>query len=290
MLRGLAVAVLALLAVLTTVPATSGAWTADIADSDTRAGVAPWFDCASAYAASASDAYFQWPLTEAAGATQATDVSGSTRSGIFLGGSTGADDDDPMACPAGGGTALRLDGTNSIQDSGAVSDAPQTFTIEAWFRTTTKQGLLIGYGDRVNTAGTDRQLSNLRDRALYIDANGDVNFGIIGAASPYSVTYLYSSTGGYADGRWHLAVATYSSAGAALWLDGERVMTADGPGAALQYAGNWRVGFEESAGIRNNPGSASFIGSLRWIAAYRTVLSASTIRAHWAAGAPAVRG
>jgi hypothetical protein len=132
------------------------------------------------------------------------------------------------------GNALQLDGNDFVSTSQNIA-APQTFTLSAWIKTTAAQGTFIRFGDQSiapTVAG---------DRVLGLDTNGRIYF------------YLYdiyghqvlSPNGGYNDGRWHHAAATFSpTTGMKLYVDGIFVgqETTITYGYIYPNGGYWRLG------------------------------------------------
>jgi hypothetical protein len=145
--------------------------------------------------------------------------------------------------------------------------ALQTFTLAIWFRTTTPGGKLIGFGNAATGASTSY------DRHLYLTDDGAVVFGIFPG-----VVKTIQSAAGYADGEWHQAVATLSSAGMHLYVDG--ALVADDPdvtGAQVDYDGYWRIGFDNLAGWTSAPVNQHYTGDLRFAQVFSEELSAADI-------------
>ena len=98
-------------------------------------------------------------------------------------GQTGAlaGDPDPAYGFNGGSAALLATQT--------AAPAPNTFTVEAWFRTTSPRGgKILGYGS--SRSGS----SSAYDRHLYMDASGRVHFGVWAAARGSSPAAPVSTT------------------------------------------------------------------------------------------------
>ncbi|MEJ2869472.1 LamG-like jellyroll fold domain-containing protein [Actinomycetospora sp. OC33-EN08] len=155
--------------------------------------------------------------------------------------------------------------------------ARNTFSIAVWFRTTTTTGgRLLGF----SPARTGASLGT--DRHLYMTDAGRVVFGV----QPVLNTMMtVTSTRSYNDGAWHLAVATLSSAGMTLSLDGAQVVA--NPGAtsgSLQLGGYWRAGWDTLAGWPSRPTTDFWTGTLYDAAVYTEALPATRIAAMYAAG------
>ena len=118
--------------------------------------------------------------------------------------------------------------------SKASITSPSTYSEELWFKTTTTTGgKLIGFGNK-NT-GT----STSYDRHVYMENDGRLTFGV---RTSGSATTTISTPASYNDGQWHHLVASQSSAGMKLYVDG--VLRATNPQTAAQVvhgllAGRW---------------------------------------------------
>lgn len=184
-----------------------------------------------------------------------------------------------------------FNGTNMCLTTGTasqrISPAPNTFSLEVWFSTTSKSnGRLMGFGSRYDG---DYNSGGQSDRHIYIDKDGRVVFGVYDNAIK-----LVSSPAGrnYADGQWHHVVATMSPSGAVLYLDGERVganqsMTA---GEWMPGGGWWKVGCGKLIYWQNADGSEYhgpkyFTGSMQYSSVYTTALTDHQVREHYLAGA-----
>ncbi|WP_152187782.1 PKD domain-containing protein [Georgenia satyanarayanai] len=214
-----------------------------------------------------------WRLGEAAGPTLADAVGFHplTAAAGILPVSTGA-----IAGDSDG--AMRFNGTNTGWAATTTQgNPPDVFTVETWFRTTTKTGgRLVGWSNR-STQGS----SSKHDRQLYMDSSGRIHFGVKPNASRLVVT----SPTGFNDGGWHHAVATLSKDGMALYLDGKKVGGRSdvtvGEHLALGY---WRIGGDTVSGWPSAPSTPYFSGELDEVAIYKRALSAADVAAHYAAG------
>lgn len=87
------------------------------------------------------------------------------------------------------------------------------------------------------------------------------------------------------DGKWHYVAATMSSsAGMTLYVDGKTVASNAAYTAASSYSGYWRIGYDNLNGWPGAPSDYYFTGSLRYVAAYTSALTAAQIANHYAAG------
>ena len=253
-------------------PGAFGGFTANIANTADTVGTAPYFQCASALGADSSTVLLQWPLSDPSGSTSAADISGQNHPGTYSGTMT-ASSPSPIACPRDPGTAWLLDGSAQTAVYPTQQTGPNTFSIEIWFRTSVAGGKLIGFG-------TNTGISGQYDRHLYLDKNGAVVFGVYANA----IKTVRTSTTTYADGRWHSAVGTLSSAGMALYVDGALIASDSTVTTGEADSGYWKVGYDTLGGSWPNVASPYFTGSLRYAAVYSTALTAAQVKTHDAAG------
>lgn len=166
---------------------------------------------------------------------------------------------------------------NGSSDSTVVSPssttAPDTFTAQAWIRTTTTTGgKILGFGsENTGTSGN-------YDRHIYMQDDGRVVFGVY----PGGVRTLTTPTA-LNDGNWHQITASLSSAGMALYVDGRQVGQDPGTTSGQPYAGYWRVGGDNIGGWPGQPSSTWFNGTIDEVAFYPTALTRATVDAQWVA-------
>lgn len=174
-----------------------------------------------------------------------------------------------------GTSASAFDGSTAGRvSSGASSTVPSAFSTELWFNTTTRRGgKLLGFGSAQTGA------SSSYDRHLYMHNDGRLTFGVY----PGAVRTI-SSSAAYNDGRWHHAVATQGPGGIALYVDGVRVAQDTTVTGAQAYTGFWRVGGDNLGSWPNQPASQYFAGAIDEVAVYGSVLTSSSVAAHFAAG------
>ncbi|AGL17250.1 LamG-like jellyroll fold domain-containing protein [Actinoplanes sp. N902-109] len=231
-----------------------------------------YYTCAAAAVADGAIEYYK--LTEAGGTTTAADSSGNNRTGTYVGtrsaGLVGA-------CLGG----VTLDGATGYVTTPLQQNNPMPYAEEAWFRTTsTRGGLITGY------AASQTGTSAFSDRTLFMTSDGRVSFQtstnvLIGLG--YG-TYI-TTTAKYNDGQWHHVVATQSSAGMALYLDGV-LFQSNTEGGSYVAGGYWRIGYMSDLSTKTNgPASSFFGGSLSNVAFYNTLLSAGQVMDHYIAGA-----
>ena len=204
-------------------------------------------------------------LGEAAGTT-ATDSSTSLSPGDYSGGVTLG---QAGALAGVSDTAVGFDGTSGLLASHTSYVSPTTYSLEAWFNTTTKRGgKLIGFGNMASG------LSGSYDRHVYMQNDGTLVFGT------YTGTKnVITTPAAYNDGKWHAVVATQSSSGMVLYVDGVQVGTNPQTGAQ-NYTGYWRIGGDSTWGSA----SPYFAGTLDEVAVYPTALTAAQASRHYQLG------
>jgi len=221
---------------------------------------------ADAYGASVfgADPDLYWRLGETAGNT-ALDAGQLGNTGTY----SGAVSKGATALIAGSSnTAGAFNGGTVSSDKQFVN--PTTYSLEAWFSTTTTAGgKIIGFGNRQNGLSTNY------DRHVYMQDDGRLVFGTWTGS-----TNVITTSSAYNDGEGHYVVAMQSSAGMKLYVDGALVGTNPQTGAQ-DYSGYWRIGSDPTWGSS----SPAFDGILDEIAVYPTALEPSVIGEHYALGA-----
>ena len=186
--------------------------------------------------------------------------------------------DQPGAATAGGGRGACLGTGGRVVTGGSAVADPTTFTLEAWFRTTsTVGGELVGFTDGQG------QPSATGDRYVTMDAAGHLTYGAWGVGGSRRTVV---SPLAYNDGGWHLLTLSATPAGAqqtsVLSVDGA-VVASGRTTRPLNYSGWWRFGagtLDPGAGV---PAAPDFAGCLDDVAVYPVVLSAARTAAHFAA-------
>ncbi|WP_395245667.1 LamG-like jellyroll fold domain-containing protein [Agromyces sp. MMS24-K17] len=224
---------------------------------------------ADAYGAAvfASDPLVYFRLGEAAGAV-AKDSGPQAADGGYLGSySLGA-----------AGALVDVADTAARFNGGFVATSSQfgpstTYSTEAWFKTTTTVGgKITGFGN------SNSGLSNNYDRHVYMQDDGHLVFG-----TWTGQTNTITSPQPYNDGVWHQVVATQSSAGMKLYVDG--VLVGTNPQTQAEgYSGYWRAGGDVTWGSS----SPWFDGDIDEFAVYPVALSADTVQSHYALGSVTV--
>ncbi len=208
-------------------------------------------------------------------ATTAANSGSNTRAGRPTGATAAAA--GAPACDAN--TAFTLNGiSGQITQPNQVSAAPgpNTFTIEAWFKTTVAGGKIIGFGNARGPAA-----STSYDRHLYVDSTGRLVFGVY----PNAIKTI-SSPAAVNDGTWHMATASLGAGGMRLYLDGALVASDPTVTTGEAFSGWWRIGYDNLASWTNQPAGAFFNGALDEIATFGTQLTTAQILAHYTAARP----
>jgi hypothetical protein len=211
-------------------------------------------------------------LTEQSGSTAYnTGTSGLAGDGAYRGGVL-LDQPGPVCGDRGQVRAVRLDGSTGWVGTGVTETSADDFTTQVWFRTSVAAGKLF----QLNTQQT---ANSQYDRHVYFTKDGQLVFGV------YNGTYhtITSPAGtNYADGVWHLATASLSSAGMHLYVDGAEVAatTAYTVGEPFTTA-YWWFG---TGGVGGWPGATAngyFTGSLSSAAVWDHALTPAQVAAQY---------
>jgi hypothetical protein len=222
----------------------------------------------SAYAQAvlASGAVHYWRLDEAPGGTTGYDWAGGTPLILGSGVTTGtagalAGDPDHAGTFTGDGT-----GEAAMDQIGMGAN---TFSVEAWFKTATKEGgTIVGFGNLLTGD------SEWYDRAVVMDTTGRVHFDV-GTGTPHTV----GNTKAYNDGAWHHAVAVLGAGGERLYIDGALVGSNTAVTSGGKYGGYWHIGGDPA-----HNGTRYFAGAIDDVALYPSAVSSSTVAAHYELG------
>ena len=213
------------------------------------------------------DASGKW-IEDASGASAG--LNGLTQTGVLTGGDSAiAGSTDPSGV---------FNGSTQYAYSDQGAEAPSTYSIETWIKTTTTSGgWIAGYGNGMPNTGTfATNLSGNHDREIYMEDSGRLEFGVwTGSAQ------TVESHKSYNDGNWHYVVATQGPDGLVLYVDGLPVGT-NPTSTAQDYFGSWRFGGDNAGGWPNSPSSNFFSGELDESAIYPTALSEAQIQNHFA--------
>ncbi|GAA3693018.1 hypothetical protein GCM10023081_32980 [Arthrobacter ginkgonis] len=188
--------------------------------------------------------------------------------GVTLGAAGAVAGDGDTAATFSGSSTGTANITSRVQPA-------DTFSTEAWFRTTTTRGgKIIGYGNWIN--GT----ADLMDRHLYMSNTGTLYFGV----RQSGVRSTVNTTTRYNDGQWHHAVTTLGSNGMQLFVDGQLVASRADVTKGLDVLGYWKIGGDSMSSWGGRPTSSYFAGDIDEVAIYPSVLSAAQVQNHYVAG------
>ena len=221
-------------------------------------------------AVTASTPWLWWRLGDTTGTTTA-DSSGNGRTATLS--STGIARGNEGAIAMDTSTSFRLDGYSGCLAATASHANPTSFTLEAWFRTTTARGgLIVGFGSS-SAAATG---ATGYDRQVFLTTTGAVAFGVKpGAAS------TITSPGSYNDGAWHVVHAVLGASGQKLYVDGVLVASAATTTVA-NVTGWWHAGCGTiDSAFTGVPTNTYLQGDLDEVAVYASQLSAATIAARF---------
>lgn len=193
----------------------------------------------------------------------ASDSSGWANNGILQGGVSLTADKNGQA-----DSAYSFDGSTGYITTSNLVTGPQAFTLSAWFKTTTTTGgKIIGFGNSQTGNSTSY------DRHIYMTTSGQLYFGVY----PGSVQTINTSAS-YNDGLWHNVVATLSSSGMMLYVDGVLAASNASVTSAQSYRGYWRIGEDTLTSWTNAPTNFYFNGSIDNVRIYDRPLSATEVQ------------
>lgn len=194
-----------------------------------------------------------------------------------------------VPCTNGWSPYASFDGVTGLVTASKVRNHPTTATVATWFRVnpTDAGGVLAVFGAS-SGAGSS---GNGVDDGLYMSNDGTLSFGIatVQAVGLIQGGYRYCTTStGYADGSWHLVVATTGLTGCTITVDAKPATTASTPYtltvSAGAYQGYWRFGYDNIAYAANAPTRMYFKGALDETQVYDSVVPFSVQTAIFASG------
>jgi PKD repeat protein len=217
-----------------------------------------------------------WRMAETSGSTAADSSLSNDTGGYLNNPALGG----PSAIGAAGDRSVGLDGDNDNVASNSSRTAPDRFSAEGWFRTTTSAGgKILGFGS--SRTGD----SSTTDRHVFMTNSGRLRFGTAfqGPQAVLPSQAVIETGQSYNDGEWHHVVATQGAQGMRLYVDG--VLAGSNPAAAnTPMSGYWRVGGDSLAGWAARPSSDYFTGSVDEVAFYEHPLTADEVASHYAEG------
>jgi hypothetical protein len=183
----------------------------------------------------------------------------------------------PAALAGDPSTAMSFDGATGYAYQSQPEQAPKTYSIETWFRTTTTAGgKLVGFGQN-----TTRLSVSTYDRHVYMRDDGRLVFGASSTAN------TLASPRAYNNGAWHHVVATQGLSGMALYVDGVKVASNTVTTNSV-YQGYWRAGGDKLGSWPGPHSSDYFQGALDETAIYRKELTAHRVAMHYRASGRAL--
>ncbi len=213
--------------------------------------------------------YLLYRFTEVSG-TAATDSSANGRTGALQGGATRV----PGSCVLDDSPTLALNGSTGYVSTPNSLAAPNVFSTEIWFKTTTTSG-----GTLIAMGSSQLGASTTHDRHLYMTNAGTLVFGVNNGT-----LRTITTPAAYNDGAWHLAVTTLSGAGMRLYVDGTLRVSSTLATSGIAYTGWWKIGYETLTGWPSAPTSSFFSGEIDSVATYSTARTAAQVTARYTAG------
>jgi len=170
-----------------------------------------------------------------------------------------------------GTQAITTDGSTGWAETTVPYSNPESFTILAWFKTSTDQGSIVGFAANQTAPSTT---SSSNDRILWIDPTGHLVWGVYNGADKEVTS---SST--YANGSWHFVAATIGSGGQKLYVDGGLVASSSNTSAQTGYSGYWDIGTSGVwiSGWNDYPASPYFEGSIAQVAVIPSQISSTQV-------------
>lgn len=265
--QGTAVAAALLMAVA--LPGAAARFSSSTSSPSVTIPMALWWNCPDVSLSTGANAARYYALQERKGPTaDNTGSAGAVADGTFSATGVTYQAAGP-ACGAGNDRAVTFNGTSgSMWTTQAVAN-PQTFSVQAWFRTTTTLGgKLVGFGTGANGAASAQY-----DRHVYMTNTGKLVFGV------YNGSYnVITTPASYNDGLWHLVTATFSS-GTGMRLYVDRALIGSAPvTTAENYTGYWRIGYDVvHAAWPGAPQTGWFAGSMAHVGIFNSVLDANQV-------------
>lgn len=193
------------------------------------------------------------------------DSSGASNTGTGTAGTT------PGVPGPLGGSAVSFDGTSGQATTTTQLTNPATFSLSAWFKTSAS-GFIVQFSN--SQSGTPTNW----DRQIWVDPTGHVVFGVWNTPE---VTLTSPAT--YADGTWHMVVASIGAGGMKLYLDGSLVAS-NTTTTPQVFNGYWRIGWGNTATWADMPASGYFNGSIGHVAVYARQLTNTEAGSLWGLG------
>ncbi len=176
-------------------------------------------------------------------------------------------------------TAASVNGSTGNIETLRELAGPQTFTMAAWFKTSTAAGSVLSFSNKQSSASASNY-----DRQIYLDSSGYVHIYLY-PGKAYELNSHEKGAGSFANGKWHQVVVTATAESektgtVLMYVDGALVAGAPGDETGIStsdpaqvFNGWWHIG----------AGHFGFLnGSVSDAAIFPTVLSAAQISALYA--------
>ena len=202
-----------------------------------------------------------WRLGEASGSAVSdwAGVNNAVLAGGYTRGQTGAITGDADKATAFGGT-------NGVAVAQQNLPGSNSFTIEAWVKTSsTAGGKIVGFGDKPSGNSSNY------DRHIYLDASGFAYFGVYNGN-----TVTIKSPTPINDNAWHQVVGSLDAGGMTFYVDGKRVGRNAAVTTGQSYTGYWRIG-----GDSTWSGNRYLNGTIDDVSLYGSALSFSQVLGHY---------
>ncbi|GAB3352850.1 LamG-like jellyroll fold domain-containing protein [Modestobacter lapidis] len=271
-----ATALVAVLLAAVALPGASARFTSSTSTPGVTIPMAKWWNCPDVSLSTGANAARFYDLQESRGRTaDNTGSAGRSADGTFSAGGVTYRVAGP-ACGDDFDRAVSFDGSTGAMWTTQAVPGPQTFSVQAWFRTSTwNGGKLIGFGN-----GTAGAASGQYDRHVYMTNAGKLIFGI------YNGNYHTVTTpGSYNDNRWHLVTATFSpGTGMRLYVDRTHIGTT-WASSAENTTGYWRIGYDTISGAwPDQPANGWFAGAMAHVGIFDSVLGQGQVAQQYAMG------
>lgn len=173
--------------------------------------------------------------------------------------------------PLSGSGSMYFDGASNafVETATSNSALPSSFSVAAWFRA--PSGLGTGGGimsfDSAQAGG-----GTSHDPLVWMDNSGKIVVGTFAGAAQEA-----TSSASYNDGNWHLLVATVSSGGLKLYIDGSLITTNASGTSGGGGGGYWLIGYSNEASWSDAPSDLYWTGDIAHAAYFPSALSAAQI-------------
>jgi|GEM_PF-4202547 hypothetical protein len=212
-----------------------------------------------------------WPLQSASRTTnlpaiaKLPDISTNNNLGTPQGGVSQID-----SGPISGSGSMYFDGASNAYVETATSNSalPSSFSLAVWFRA--PKGLSTGGGimsfDSAQAGGGPSH-----DPLVWMDNSGKIVVGTWAGAAQEA-----TSSASYNDGNWHLLVATVSSGGLKLYIDGSLITTNASGTSGGAGGGYWLIGYSNEASWSDAPTDLYWTGDIAHAAFFPSALTGGT--------------